>query len=149
MLISKEGNEEMKSKEKAFYNLFTELQCSVLANASKSSVNGITATHYTILEYLYHNDMSTGKQIAQDFQISAPAISRQIKFLLEHDFIQQTQSKTDRRTFYMSLTKKGKDVVTHSESFRASFTQKAHEVLTKEEIEVFQTLLAKILQSTT
>ncbi len=149
MLKNKERNERMKRNEKEFYNLFTALQCSVLANASKSSTHGITATHYTILEYLYHNDKSTGKQIACDFQISAAAISRQIKFLLEHNFIQQTQSTTDRRTFYMSLTKKGKDVVAHSESFRASFTQKAYEVLTKEEIEVFQTLLAKIVQSTT
>lgn len=133
------------STEKEFYSLFTELQCSILANANKSSASGITAVHYNIIEYLTHHTESTGKQIANDFKVSAPAISRQIKFLIEQGFVKQIQSKEDRRTFYLSVTKKGKEVLDNSESFRASFTQKAHQVLTKEEIEVFMKILYKVL----
>lgn len=135
----------MKESEQKFYEIFTEFQCFILANMSKGEVNGITATHYNIIEYIYRHDKCTGKQLAKAFNISPPAISRQLKFLIENNLIEQEQSSLDRRIFNLSITDNGKFIVNNSENFRERVAKKVSESLTKNELESLTSLLGKVM----
>ncbi len=135
----------MNKDQKKFYNVFTELQCFILANMNKGDINGVTATHYNIIEYIYRNDKSTGKQIAKAFNISAPAISRQLKFLIENKFIEQKQSRLDRRIFYLSVADKGRFIIDNSENFREHVTKKVYKSLPKDELATLTSLLCKVM----
>lgn len=135
----------MKESEQKFYEIFTEFQCFILANMSKGEVNGITATHYNIIEYIYRHDKCTGKQLAKAFNISPPAISRQLKFLIENNLIEQEQSSLDRRIFNLSITDNGKFIVNNSENFRERVAKKVSESLTKIELESLTSLLGKVM----
>jgi DNA-binding MarR family transcriptional regulator len=135
----------MNDNEKKFYETFTELQCFILANMNKGSVNGVTATHYNIIEYIYRHNSCTGKEIAKAFNISAPAISRQIKFLLENNLIKQIQSTADRRIFNLNVTEEGKFIVDNSENFREGTAKTASKTLTSMELKSLTLLLSKIL----
>lgn len=137
----------MDRSQKEFYDVFTDLQCFILANMQKGDINGVTATHYNIIEYVYRHDKCTGKQVAKAFSISAPAISRQLKFLVGNDLIEQEQSLADRRIFYLSVTNKGRFIVDNSENFRETVAQKASKTLTKTELKNLTFLLTKVMHN--
>lgn len=135
----------MTNAQKRFFEVFTDLQCYILANMNKGDFNGVTATHYNLVEYIYRKGKTTGKKLAMDFGISAPAISRQVKFLLENDLLSQEQSDEDRRVFYLKATDKGKLLIDASESFREHVTKQASAILSKKELEDLAYLLNKVL----
>lgn len=135
----------MKKKEKDFFNVFTDFQCFILANMNKGDINGVTATHYNIIEFVYRKKEVTGKQMATAFNVSQAAISRQLKFLIENDLVEQKQSHQDRRIFYLSATEKGKFIIDNSENFRENITKQFSSILTKDEFETVTELLKKVL----
>ncbi|MCH5686557.1 MarR family transcriptional regulator [Niabella sp. W65] len=137
----------MNQSQKEFYEVFTELQCFILANMQKGDINGVTATHYNIIEYIYRHNKCTGKQVAKAFSISPPAISRQLKFLIENGFIEQEQSRADRRVFHLSVTGQGRFIVDNSENFRESVAKGASKTLTKTELKSLTFLLAKVMHN--
>ncbi|QES93955.1 MarR family transcriptional regulator [Empedobacter brevis] len=136
----------MNKAEKKFYEVFTDLQCFILANMNRSGINGVTATHYNIIEYIYRNDKCIVKEIAKAFNISPPAISKQLKFLIEHNLIKQQQSSLDRRIFNLSVTDKGKFIIDNSENFRETVAKKAFKTLTKDDLKNLTELLNKVLK---
>ena len=134
----------MNKIEKDFYRAFTDLQCYILANMKKGNINGVTATHYNIIEYIYRNQPATGKQLATAFNVSQAAISKQLKFLVEKGLIKQQQSDTDRRSFHLIVSETGKFIINNSEDFREGVTKKVSGFLTKDELKMFNLLLVKI-----
>ncbi|AZA83231.1 MarR family transcriptional regulator [Chryseobacterium lactis] len=135
----------MKSIEKEFFNTFTDFQCLILAHMNKGDINGITATHYNMIEFILRKEEVTGREIATAFNISQAAVSKQLKFLIGHDFIIQKQDESDRRKFNLSVTEKGRFIIENSETFRKNITRQAASILTSKELENFNSLLAKVL----
>ena len=135
----------MKTIEKDFFNTFTDFQCLILAHMNRGDINGVTATHYNIIEFLIRKENATGREISTAFKISQAAVSKQLKFLLSHDFIIQEQDTTDRRKFNLSVTEKGRFIVENSETFRKNITRQTASILTTQELENFNYLLAKVL----
>jgi len=136
----------MNKSETDFYQVFTDLQCFILANMNRGNIHGVTATHYNIMEYIYRGHQVTGKQIAEAFQISQAAISKQLKFLTENTLIKQQQSTIDRRFFDLTLTDEGRYIIDNSENFRESIAKKASRSLAKDELKTLTLLLHKLMQ---
>lgn len=135
----------MNKTQKDFYNVFTDLQCYILANMNKGDISGVTATHYNSIEFIYRNEGTTGKQIAKAFNISPAAVSKQLKFLIENKLVLQKQSPDDRRIFHLNVTENGKFIIDNSENFRENVAIKFGEILTKEELKTVTDLLHKAL----
>lgn len=135
----------MKPIEKKFFDTFTDFQCLILAHMNKGDINGITASHYNIIEFILRKKGSTGKEIATALKISPAAVSKQLKTLINNDFITQEQDKADRRKFMLNVTEKGKFVVENSETFRKKITQQTMAILSPAELDHFNDLLSKIL----
>lgn len=135
----------MNKTERKFYEVFTDLQCFILANMNRGDINGVTATHYNMIEYIYRHDHCIVKQIAQAFNISAPAVSKQLKFLIANNLIEQQQSSADRRIFNLSVTDQGKFIIDNSENFRETVAKEAAKSLSEEELNKLSELLDKVL----
>lgn len=135
----------MDNTQQNFFEVFTDLQCYILANMNKGNYDGVTATHYNIVEFIYRKGKVTGSQLAKSFGVSQPAISRQIRFLVTHDLVIQQQSPDDKRVFYLETTEKGRFLVDNSENFRENVTNQAASVLTTSELEQLTSLLGKVL----
>lgn len=135
----------MKPIEKKFFDTFTDFQCLILAHMNRGDINGITASHYNIIEYILRKKGSTGKEISSAFKITPAAVSKQLKTLLNNGFITQEQDQKDRRKFILSATEKGKFVVENSETFRKKITQQTTAILSPDELEHFNNLLSKVL----
>ena len=135
----------MKPVEKKFFDTFTDFQCLILAHMNKGDINGITASHYNIIEFILRKKKATGKEIASAFKITPAAVSKQLKTLITKDFIIQKQDETDRRKFNLTVTEKGQFIVENSETFRKSITQQTARILTSDELEHFNYLLGKVV----
>ena len=135
----------MNKIERKFYEVFTDLQCFILANMNRGEVNGVTATHYNMIEYIYRHDQCIVKQIAQAFNISPPAVSKQLKFLIAHDLVEQQQSAVDRRIFNLRVTDKGRFIIDNSENFRQTVAKEASKSLTEDDLNKLTELLDKVL----
>ncbi|WP_223559323.1 MarR family winged helix-turn-helix transcriptional regulator [Chryseobacterium lathyri] len=114
---------------------------------NKGNISGVTATHYNIIEYIYRKDQVTGKQIAAAFKVSQAAVSKQIKFLISNELVEQKQSISDRRIFNLSATEKGKFLINNSEDFRKTVADQASAILDKTELETLTALLNKVLEN--
>jgi len=137
----------MKQQNDDFFNVFTDLQCFILANMNKGNISGVTATHYNIIEYIYRKEEVTGKQISTAFNVSQAAVSKQIKFLIKNDLIVQKQSISDRRIFNLSATEKGQFLINNSENFRKTVADQVSEALDPAELQTLTFLLNKALES--
>lgn len=135
----------MNKTVRKFYEVFTDLQCFILANMNRGDINGVTATHYNMIEYIYRHDHCIVKQIAQAFNISPPAVSKQLKFLIANNLIEQQQSSADRRIFNLSVTDQGKFIIDNSENFRETVAKEAAKSLSEEELNKLSELLDKVL----
>ncbi len=135
----------MDKTERKFYEVFTDLQCFILANMNRGEVNGVTATHYNMIEYIYRHDQCIVKQIAQAFNISPPAVSKQLKFLIAHDLVEQQQSALDRRIFNLRVTDKGRFIIDNSENFRETVAKEASKSLREDDLNKLSELLDKVL----
>ncbi|MGE8555415.1 MAG: MarR family winged helix-turn-helix transcriptional regulator [Chryseobacterium jejuense] len=135
----------MKPIEKEFFDTFTDFQCLILAHMNRGDINGITASHYNIIEFVLRKKRTTGKEISSVFKITPAAVSKQLKPLISNDFITQEQDEKDRRKFILSVTEKGKFVVENSETFRKKITQQTTAILSPAELEQFNYLLSKVL----
>lgn len=136
----------MKPIEKKFFDTFTDFQCLILAHMNKGDINGITASHYNIIEFVLRKKNTTGKELAAAFKITPAAVSKQLKTLINNDFITQKQDETDRRKFNLTVTEKGRFIVENSETFRKKITQQAASILSTAELEHFNNLLNKVLK---
>lgn len=139
----------MNKDERKFYEVFTDLQCFILANMNKGDINGVTATHYNIIEYIYRNDKCIVKEIAKAFNISPAAISKQLKFLIENNLVIQQQSSLDRRVFNLTVTDNGKFIIDNSENFRETVAKKAFKTLSGDDLRNLSELLDKVLAAIT
>lgn len=137
----------MEIEKDQFFNTFTDLQCFILANMNKGNISGVTATHYNIIEYIYRKNEVTGKQISTAFNVSQAAVSKQIKFMIKSDLIEQKQSTSDRRVFNLSVTEKGKFLINNSEDFRKTVTGQATAILHKTELKTLTFLLNKLMEN--
>lgn len=135
----------MNKTERKFYEVFTDLQCFILANMNRGDINGVTATHYNMIEYIYRHDQCIVKQIAQAFNISPPAVSKQLKFLIANNLVEQQQSSADRRIFNLSVTDQGKFIIDNSENFRETVAKDAAKSLTEEDLDKLSELLQRVL----
>jgi len=137
----------MNKTEQKFYEVFTDLQCFILANMNRGDINGVTATHYNMIEYIYRHDQCIVKQIAQAFNISPPAVSKQLKFLIAHNLVQQQQSAVDRRIFNLRVTDKGRFIIDNSENFRETVAKEASKSLAEDDLNKLTELLNKVMTS--
>lgn len=130
-----------------FFEVYTEFQCLVIAQLNKMEFQGLSAMHYNIIEYVYRNEKVKGVDLARKFSVSQAAISKQVGFLLEKKLLTQKQAANDRRVFYLNVTTGGKKLVNNSENIRKTMSDKISRILNPTELEIFSSLLSKVVTS--
>lgn len=70
---------------------------------------GLSFEQYLILHTIAEQDNVSLMDIASERRVTRSAISRQIKVLLQHDYIYQKPAESDRRRLYLHLTPTGKE----------------------------------------
>ncbi|GAA4364950.1 MarR family transcriptional regulator [Kangiella marina] len=72
---------------------------------------GLTQERLEILSQLVTLGPKTINQLAEQEQVSAPAITRTIKGLEKHGYVIKSRSKTDQRVVFVAPTRKSQQVI--------------------------------------
>ncbi|WP_179286951.1 MarR family winged helix-turn-helix transcriptional regulator [Lentilactobacillus parakefiri] len=74
---------------------------------------GLSFEQYLILHTIAEKQNVSLMDIASERRVTRSAISRQIKVLLQHDYIFQKPAESDRRRLYLHLTPTGEQTEKH------------------------------------
>ena len=89
----------------AFASTFSELKHDLM---SKVKPSDLTTLQYLILEQLAVSEPLTPSQIADCQHMSLPNVSRELKKLLEKQFIDRQEDQDDKRKHVIMLSEKGR-----------------------------------------
>lgn len=70
-----------------------------------------TNTDYFNLSKIYHLGEPQFTQIAEELQVTKPAVSLIVKRLMAFDLVKRIQSQEDKRVYCVHVTEKGKQIV--------------------------------------
>ena len=121
----------------AFEEAYTNLQCLIIAQVNKFSTEKLTATQYLILDFIIRSGETATGQLAKQFRISPPAISRQIKKLMEDGLIIQKRDTTDRRIYFNAVTPKAVKLVSQAKKLRKTMSLQLQQILSDSDRKTF------------
>jgi MarR family transcriptional regulator, organic hydroperoxide resistance regulator len=75
------------------------------------SEHGLSFTQMKALHILDRADSTSVKELADHLAMSLPAMSRSVDGLVQRDFVERTESATDRRAKLVALLPKGRALV--------------------------------------
>ncbi|MBS0029990.1 MarR family winged helix-turn-helix transcriptional regulator [Chitinophaga sp. 22321] len=120
-----------------FEEAYTNLQCLIIAQVNKFSTEKLTATQYLVLDYIIRSGETATGQLAKQFRISAPAISRQIKKLMTDGLIIQKRDETDRRIYFNAVTPKAVKLVSQAKKLRKTMSLQIRHLLSESDRKTF------------
>jgi len=121
----------------AFEQAYTNLQCLIIAQVNKFSTEKLTATQYLILDFIIRSGETATGQLAKQFRISPPAVSRQIKKLMEDGLIIQKRDTADRRIYFNAVTPKAVKLVSQAKKLRKTMSLQLQQILSDSDKKTF------------
>lgn len=107
----------------------------------------ITKTQFSILKVLNTSGSFLGSELSKIFNISRPAITKNIDKLVNLKMVSRKNIKDDRRTIEIRLLKAGRDFVANYERERSRKQEIALKSLSEREQQLLGELLAKYVRS--
>jgi DNA-binding MarR family transcriptional regulator len=80
----------------------------MLVNVSKKEIS-ITPSQGLVLDFVYRNDLTNAKKIADSLSITSSAVTQLINGLVEKRYLIRKENPQDRRFSHLSLSKKADD----------------------------------------
>lgn len=134
----------MQSDLKLMTILFRTIQAIESVVKKDVAIYGLNTTEFAVLEVLYHKGKLSVQNINAKVLIANSSMTYCLDKLEKKAYVTRQQDKDDKRTFYVDLTKKGKQFVRevfpkHYETLKSIF-----KVLTEDEKNHLRDLLKKI-----
>jgi len=135
------------------YNLGSLLGKSsrLLANNLNNSLREINLTveQWSMLALLWSNDNQTQKSLQETLLKNKATINSLVTYLIKDNFITKKVSQTDKRSSIVSLTKKGKEMKTHTIPIAVNSILLATEGIDKQELQTTFKVLEQIINNLT
>lgn len=103
--------------------------------------------YYTVLYFLKFNNGCKQQYMCNNLSIDKTAMVKIIDYLIKSGIIDRNVNPDDRREHFIILTKKG---IRHADAVEAAFNgldEKMFESVTKEEKQIFEKVLDKLMSS--
>ena len=123
----------------------------LLANNLNNSLREINLTveQWSMLALLWSNDNQTQKSLQETLLKNKATINSLVTYLIKDNFITKKVSQTDKRSSIVSLTKKGKEMKTHTIPIAVNSILLATEGIDKQELQTTFKVLEQIINNLT
>lgn len=111
---------------------------------SADELSVLTKHHLNYLQAIAEMGNPTFGELAAALNVTKPSVTSIVNKLMSVDFISKTQSKDDKRIFYIRLTKKGKRVMESYNKAYSSFLSVLVNTLEPAEMETLDKLVHKL-----
>lgn len=122
-----------------FYDKISSWEHSVVKES------GLTPTQMHTIEVIGHRKNLRMKELAERLGVTTGTLTVGVDNLEKLDLVARKPHETDRRSYFVVLTGKGKKMFEEHHRFHEDFTNEISTELSDNEIETFSRLLDKIL----
>lgn len=112
--------------------------------SNELSQGKITIPQYHILYYLFHKGEATMREVAEHLFVSPAAVTGLVDKLVKMGFIYREFSSSDRRVIIVTLTEKGKKVISKIKSQTSRLFLKIFKKLSAQEKNIFLKITEKM-----
>ncbi|WP_459481474.1 MarR family transcriptional regulator [Clostridium saccharoperbutylacetonicum] len=112
---------------------------------SEAQISNFNMNDYYYLTSIYQLGAPKLGELATKLNLTKPAISALVKRLEKNELIVKTQSKEDKRVYFVSLTDKAIKIIEGDNNLYASLSNVFSDFLTDEEMEIVDNLLQKVV----
>lgn len=112
---------------------------------SDTQISNFNMNDYYYLTSIYQLGTPKLGELATKLNLTKPAISALVKKLEKNELIVKTQSKEDKRIYYVSLTDKAIKIIKGDNELYAKLSNIFRDLLTNEEIYIVDNLLQKVV----
>ncbi|WP_238916236.1 MarR family transcriptional regulator [Clostridium sp. YIM B02555] len=112
---------------------------------SEAQISNFNMNDYYYLTSIYQLGAPKLGDLATKLNLTKPAISALVKRLEKNELIVKTQSKEDKRVYFVSLTDKAIKIIEGDNKLYASLSSVFSDFLTNEEMEIVDNLLQKVV----
>ena len=120
-----------------------ERQKSVIEEYESS---GLTIKQVDYLEAVGRMGNPSMSDLAEDLGLSKPSVTAIVEKLSHDGFIIKTPSDTDKRSFHVHLTEKGRDIITMHDAIHNNIAEIFTKTLDGRELEELVTLLNRVVK---
>ncbi len=110
---------------------------------------GLTVEQWSLLAVLWDRNNISQKELQETLLKDKASINSLVNYLIKNGFICKEQSLQDKRSFIVSLTKKGKEVKDESVPLAIKNIMKATDGIKKEELDIFVKVTTQIIKNLT
>ena len=123
----------------------------LLANAFNNdlSEHALTIGQWTLLALLWDRDHQSQKEIQEELLKDKASVTSLVSYLIKNGFISKKQNSSDKRSFIVSLTQKGKDVQAKTVPIAIQNITTATQSINSEELAITTKVLTQIITNLT
>ena len=114
----------------------------ILSETDKSKFNIIDYYYLTSIHYMHSPNFG---DIAEQLNLTKPAVSAMVKRLEKIDFVCKKQSSQDKRIFHLELTSKGKQIIEGDNNLYMKLTSLIDQLSSKEQLEQLGVLMKDVV----
>lgn len=111
---------------------------------SESEVRHFNMNDYYYLTIIYQMENPNLGQLADELQLTKPAISAIVKRLTEKEFVEKKQSAEDKRIFHLKVTEKGRRIIESDYKSFKNLEKLLAETVSEEQLRVLNQVLDQV-----
>ncbi|WP_110930814.1 MarR family winged helix-turn-helix transcriptional regulator [Paenibacillus bouchesdurhonensis] len=111
---------------------------------AKMLEDDLTAPQYLIIQILAENELKSCSELADELDVTLPAITNLSKKLVNKGYIERITPDTDRRSVYLRLTEQGREVMARMLGRYRELTKPIWDSLTEQELDTLLSAHEKI-----
>jgi len=123
----------------------------LLANAFNNALSEHTLTigQWTLLALLWERDYQSQKELQDELLKDKASVTSLVSYLIKNGFISKKQNSSDKRSFIVSLTQKGKDIQAKTIPIAIKNIMTATQSISSEELAITTKVLTQIITNLT
>ena len=107
----------------------------------------ITTDQWLILKSILENPKITQQELAKNVFKDNASVTRIIELMVKSNYLKRKVDFNDRRKSILSVTKEGKDIIENVQSIILQNRKEALEDVSKEDLDIMNIILQKIIKN--
>jgi MarR family transcriptional regulator for hemolysin len=138
-----------KLKDIIFYNMDKAIKSYRMYAQKKLKENGfkITIDQWLIIKTILENPAITQQEIAKNVFKDNASVTRIIELLVQSEYLERKDNPYDRRKSNLIVTEEGRSIIFQVQNLVLENRKNALDMLSKEELEIMNLALNKIIQN--
>ena len=109
--MKRKGNSEVKQIFGCMVDIVKDIRARKRSDMFKGELQNLTSAQVHIMHYLYEKGKGTMSELSEYAKVQMPSMTDNVNKLVEQGLASREHSVADRRSVTVSITKKGKKII--------------------------------------